>query len=115
MQIEAIEIYDGEPPTPYTAIGSVRGRVGAATAFSKTPTIEDVNLKLREEASRLGANAVINVIYKRGPIPSSWKGLTATGTAVRVESDDRACPFCAETIKAAAIKCKHCGSDLSAA
>lgn len=25
---------------------------------------------------------------------------------------DRACPFCAEPIKAAAIKCKHCGSDL---
>jgi hypothetical protein len=27
----------------------------------------------------------------------------------------RACPFCAETIKAAALKCKHCGSDLPAA
>lgn len=27
-------------------------------------------------------------------------------------NDTMPCPFCAETILAAAIKCKHCGSDL---
>lgn len=26
----------------------------------------------------------------------------------------RPCPFCAEPIQAAAVKCKHCGSDLNA-
>jgi hypothetical protein len=26
-------------------------------------------------------------------------------------SDEKACPYCAETIKAAAVVCKHCGRD----
>lgn len=30
-------------------------------------------------------------------------------------ADCRACPFCAEQIKNAAIKCKHCGADIDAA
>lgn len=29
-----------------------------------------------------------------------------------MEADEKACPFCAETIKAAAIVCKHCGRDI---
>lgn len=29
-----------------------------------------------------------------------------------MEADEKACQFCAETIKAAAIVCKHCGRDL---
>lgn len=30
-----------------------------------------------------------------------------------MEADEKVCPFCAETVKAAAVKCKHCGSDLT--
>lgn len=26
--------------------------------------------------------------------------------------DEKTCPYCAEAIKAAALKCKHCGSEL---
>ena len=28
--------------------------------------------------------------------------------------DEKACPFCAEMVKAAAVKCKHCGSEIPA-
>lgn len=30
-----------------------------------------------------------------------------------MNDDEKTCPFCAETIKAAAVVCKHCGRDLA--
>jgi len=113
MRVEDIEIHDGEPDQDYKTLGQVRARVTAATVFSKTPTIEDVNDKLREQALKVGANAILGVKYQRGVTATSWKGLTATGTAVILESDERPCPFCAENIKAAAIKCRFCGADVA--
>lgn len=34
--------------------------------------------------------------------------------AIMESKDSRPCPFCAEPIKHAAIKCKHCGTDVEA-
>lgn len=39
---------------------------------------------------------------------SGGKGAAAPDVA----NDTRACPFCAEQIKRAAVKCKHCGADV---
>lgn len=41
------------------------------------------------------------------PFPSWRNGQPAT------VGETKKCPFCAEDVKAAAIKCKHCGSDLA--
>jgi len=84
VQVEDIEVWTGEPGREYRVLGPLKARVTAATIFSRTPTVEEVNLKLREQATRLGANAVINVTYSRGPSATSWKALTAEGTGVVV-------------------------------
>ena len=94
-------------------MGEIAVKVQAATAFSKTPTIEDVHFKLQEEASRLGANAVLYVDYDRGMSLTSYKVLRAKGLAVVLESNEVKCPFCAELVKREAKLCKHCRSDLS--
>ncbi len=82
---ESVEIYEGPPDRAYTSVGPIKVKVGAKTALSKAPTVEAVNVKLREQASKQGATAVINVEYARGVSAMSWKALTATGEAVILE------------------------------
>lgn len=82
---ENIQIYEGPLDQPYTSLGPVKAKVGAKTAFSKAPTNDAVNVKLREQAAKMGATAVINVEYTRGISAMSWKALTAAGEAVVIE------------------------------
>lgn len=45
----------------------------------------------------------------------SKKTDSASDGAGSKDLDTRSCPFCAETIKNAAIRCKHCGADIDSA
>lgn len=42
-------------------------------------------------------------------------GGKSSAAVATVEADTRPCPLCAEAIKKAAIKCKHCGADVAPA
>jgi len=99
MKIAEIAIHAGGIAQQYKLLGEITAKVSKGSLLSKSPTIEDVNFKLQEEASKLGANAVINVKYSRGMTLLSYEVLTAAGLAVIAESDETQCPFCAETIK----------------
>jgi len=112
MKVTDIAIYSDSLDTPYRSLGEITAKVSKGSLLSKSPTIEDVNFKLQEEALRLGANAVLNVTYDRGMSLMSYEVLKAKGLAVVAESDEMQCPLCAETIKRQAKKCKHCGADL---
>jgi len=81
MKVTEIEIHAGDVDHPYQTVGKISAKVEAATLFPKTPTLEDINFKLREKASQLGANAVIKVEYNRGMSQAS-------GVAVVLETDE---------------------------
>lgn len=84
MTAHAIEIHQGDLSTPYETLGLVRARKGAQpTPFNKRPSQDRMDALLRKKAAKMGADAVIQVSYVPGIIPSSWRGMTATGIAVR--------------------------------
>ena len=85
MREDEIQVLTGEPDRPYEPVGKVKARKGAQpTPFNKRPSEADINVKLRSKAAKLGADAIINVTYTKGVIPSSWRGMTAEGTAVKL-------------------------------
>jgi hypothetical protein len=56
MQITEIAIHANDITQPYKALREITAKVPKGSLLSKSPTIEDVNFKLQEEASKLGAN-----------------------------------------------------------
>jgi hypothetical protein len=85
--------------------------------------------RLAEQVRANGGNALIGFQYVQKANVFSFSSVSwnASGTAARIEnlesfqpepgidavlSEQKPCPFCAETILVAAKKCKHCGEFL---
>ena len=112
MRIEDIEIHVGKASFQYKPVRRLEAKCEATMALAPAPTVDEMNGKLRAMAAKVGANAIINVEYQTGASMTSWKSMKGTGLAVIKLSDEVLCPVCAETIKRAALKCRHCGADI---
>ena len=67
----------------FEIIGPIEVKVSKLTAFHKDPTEEQANEALIEKARAVGADAVIDVIYKSGVGFTTWGYIEAKGTGVR--------------------------------
>jgi phosphate-selective porin len=69
---------------PYKVLGDIKVTVHKTTIFNKDPTHDDVDAKLRKEAAKLGADAVVLVRYGTVGIGmTSWGVLHGEGRAVK--------------------------------
>lgn len=71
----------------YVSLGDITVNVNKTTVFNKNPTKEQVDEKLKEKASKMGADAVVFVRYGEGGIGFfSWGNLEGKGRAVKFEN-----------------------------
>ncbi|MBH1964347.1 MAG: hypothetical protein I8H77_08435 [Comamonadaceae bacterium] len=74
---------DALPGKKYEEIGAIEVSVKKLTVFHKDPTKEQADEVLREKAVAIGADAVVNVIYKSGIGFTTWGYMDAEGTGVK--------------------------------
>jgi hypothetical protein len=112
MRVEDVELHVGRVDRTYTALGRVSAKQSRQTLHQGSPQLDDINGKLRMDAVRLGADAVVQVQYKRGGLSlTSWSSLEASGTAVRwtgpvaqPERQESSTPVTASPVKAGPSK-----------
>jgi len=82
--VDKIQIFEGDvTDRPYKSLGDVSATVNKTTLFNADPTREMVNNRLKAEAAKLGADAVIQVRYGTvGMAVVSWGSLDGKGRAI---------------------------------
>jgi hypothetical protein len=88
-------------------VATVKGLLGANYGPSPAAFVQGI-----DEANGLMRNPPDegNIYRSRGPARAS--GIVLPDAAAPRQSDERTCPWCAETIKAAAVICRFCGREV---
>jgi hypothetical protein len=69
---------------PYTELGPVTAKAGKFSWVSRNPDRGDIDMKLRNKARQMGADAVVRVRYTpTGASLTSWGGIKGEGVAIR--------------------------------
>lgn len=86
---ENVQLTEGDITNrPYISLGDLSVTVNKTTIFHPDPTKEMVDLKLKEEAAKLGADAVIYVRYGTVGISAlSWGSLDGKGRAIQFKGN----------------------------
>lgn len=98
----------------------------STTSDVQNTNIETLKDRLAEQVIKQGGNVLANFKYSQRATVWSFSSVRweASGTAAKVDSIEhdassgplpgatKQCPACAETILAAAKKCKHCGESV---
>jgi uncharacterized protein YbjQ (UPF0145 family) len=82
--VDQIQVIEGDvTDKPYKSLGDVSTTVNKVSIFNADPTRAMVDQRLRTEAAKLGADAVIQVRYGTvGISPLSWGSLDGKGRAI---------------------------------
>lgn len=78
-----IVLIEGAAPVGVTVLGDVRAEIHQTSLLAKTPARDLVDSELREQAAKLGADAVVNIRYESNAPLFSKKGFRAAGKAVK--------------------------------
>ena len=86
--VDKIQVLEGDvADRPYKSLGDVSVTVNKVSVFNADPTREMVNQRMRTEAAKLGADAVIQARYGTTGISAlSWGSLDGKGRAIAYEA-----------------------------
>ena len=73
----------GFPDKKFKELGAVEAEVKKLTLFHSDPTKEQVDIVLEKNAVAMGADAVINVVYKTGVGMTTWGYIEAKGMGIK--------------------------------